>query len=654
VEAPTAKAIIDRAGALLASDPAGAELEARQALRQAPSNPNATLILGSALRRQGRSAEAIAVLEPLVSAFPRADLSRYELGMALADAGQAEAAIDALRTATGLNPGNPETWRALGALLFDQGDTRGADLAFAGHHRALVRDPALQPAVDALYGGRPADAEGILRRIVEASPDDLMARTLLGEALSRLGRHADAAYALRRVLALAPDNHLVRFRLARELYQEQNYREAAEHLEALLEAEPANPSYRNLLAGALAQGLDFGRAVELYEAVLASHPKHATTWVNYGHVLRVVGRTPEAVGAYRRAIALDARLAEPYLGLANLKNASLTAADVEAVRELGGRADLSPTERQRLDLALGQALEDAGDYAGAFAAYAASADARRAETRYDPDAFTRRVREIAQLMTSGFFAARTGFGAQAPDPIFVVGLPRSGSSLVEQILASHSGVEGVGELAELANVARRVGFFPEGVANLKAERAATLGEAYLDASRDWRRLGRPFFVDKMPNNFEFAGLIQLILPNAKIIDVRRHPMATCFSAFKQYFAQGQAFSNRLSDLGRFYRDYVRLMAHFDQALPGRVHRVIYEDLVADPEAEIRGLLGYCGLEFEAACLAFDQTQRPVRTPSSEQVRRPIFREGLEQWRNFEPWLGPLEEALGSALETWRA
>jgi hypothetical protein len=256
-------------------------------------------------------------------------------------------------------------------------------------------------------------------------------------------------------------------------------------------------------------------------------------------------------------------------------------------------------------------------------------------------------------MNGAYFAARRGFGAAAPDPIFVVGLPRSGSSLIEQILASHSAVEGVGELPELANVAAQLGLYPDSVTSLTNERAISMGENYVAASRAWRRLGRPFFVDKMPNNFEFVGLIHLILPNAKIIDVRRHPMANCFSAFKQYFAQGQAFSNSLVDLARYYRDYARLMSHFDQVLPGRVHRVIYDDLVEDQEGQIRKLLDYCGLEFEPACFAFHETQRAVRTPSSEQVRRPIFRESLDQWRHFEPWLDPLKEELGSVLESWR-
>jgi tetratricopeptide (TPR) repeat protein len=538
MDAATRKATIGKAASLLAANPLGAEREARRALETAPSDPNAMLILGSALRRQGRAADSIAVLDPLVRAFPRADLSHYELGMALADIGQLDAAIEALRAATSLNPENPDAWRALGSVLFDQADAHGADAAFAAHHRALVRAPLLKPAADALYGGRPAEAEALLRPIVDASSADLLALTLFAEALSQRGKHIDAAFTLKRVLAKAPKNELARFRLARELYREQNHQEAREHLEWLVDADPKNPSYRNLMAGVLALAGDYDRAIEFYESVLASHPKYPATWINYAHALRVVGRATDAMEAYRRALALDPSLGDAYLGLANLKNAALAEAELQTMRDLAARPDLTPIDRQRLDFALGQALEDNGDYAGAFAAYAAGAAARRTEAPYDADLLTRHVRRISELMNSAYFAARRGYGADASDAIFIVGLPRSGSSLIEQILASHSAVEGVGELPELANVAAKLGLYPDSMASLTKERATSLGADYIAASRAWRRHLRPYFVDKMPNNFEYVGLIQLILPNAKIIDARRHPMATCFSAFKQYFAQG--------------------------------------------------------------------------------------------------------------------
>ena len=316
---------------------------------------------------------------------------------------------------------------------------------------------------------------------------------------------------------------------------------------------------------------------------------------------------------------------------------------------------------QPIVFALGKALEDAGEWAGSFEHYQAGNALRRERLSYDADETTAHVARSKALFTPAFFAGRSGAGSPAPDPIFVIGLPRSGSTLVEQILSSHSKVEGTMELPDIASIARRLGgerregeepAYPGVLADLTPEQLKALGEEYLERTRIQRKTGRPLFIDKMPNNFAHIGLIHLILPNAKIVDVRRHPLACCFSGFKQHFARGQGFTYDLTDIGRYYADYAALMAHVDAVLPGRAHRVIYEQLVEDPETEIRRLLAYCGLEFEPACLSFHETARPVRTASSEQVRQPLYRDGLDQWRHYEPWLGPLKAALGRTLETW--
>jgi tetratricopeptide (TPR) repeat protein len=647
------KAGLGRAAALLPTDPPGAEREARAVLRLAAGDPNATLILSSALRRQGKAAEALGLLQPLARAFPRAALTQFELGMALADVGQSAPAIAALKAATQLDRENPDAWRALGALLFDTGDARGAEAAFAEHHRALVRDPRLKPAAEALHAGRFAEAEQLLRPIATANPNDLAAVGLLADALLRQERYADAATLFVQVLERAPDDEQTRFRLARALFRQQKAAEALPHLERLLAIEPHNAAYRNLMAGALALAGEFDRAMTLYEDLLRTYANQPQIWLNYGHALRAVGRSDEATAAFRRCIGFDPTLAEAYLGLANMKVASFTDAEVAAMRAIAERRDLPSSERQQLDFALGKALEDRGDYAASFASYAAAAALRRAETPYDAGAFTAQTRRSKAMFSADFFAERTGFGAEAADPIFIVGLPRSGSTLIEQILASHSAVEGTMELPDIGFIADSLGAYPSGVAGLTADGARALGEGYIASTRMQRKLGRPFFIDKMPNNFQYLGLIDLILPNARVIDARRHPLATCFSAFKQHFAQGQAFSYDLADLGRYYRDYVELMAHFDAARPGRVCRVIYEDLIENTEGQVRRLLDHLGLPFEPACLTFYETDRAVRTVSSEQVRRPIFRDGLDQWRNYEPWLGPLKDALGPALQGWR-
>jgi len=654
MDAAVRKAHLDRAASLLAADPVAAEREARSVAEALPGDPNAGLILGSALRRQGKAIDAVARLEALVAAFPNAHPAQYELGMALADLGEIERAVRALEAALRLAPENADAWRALGALMFEAGETRAAAKAYDHYHLAMVRDPKLRPAAVALYSGRPAEAEALLAPILTADAGNGAAQALMGETLTRLGRPEEAGAALERALELNPADDEIRLRLARSLSLQGRSAEALPHLERLLAAEPTNPGYRSLLATVVGQTGDFDRSVAIYEELLEAHARNATTWSHYGHALRIVGRGEDAAAAFRRATTLDPTLTDAYLGLANLKVTPFTGEEVAAMRELKDRPDLPADDRERLAFALGEALEDAGDFAGAFKSYAEGAASVRAQLGYDPEAFAALVQRSIAVFDETFFAKRAGIGSAAPEPIFIVGLPRSGSTLLEQILASHSAIEATFELNLIGLTAWQMGGYPESAAELSAEAARSLGETFLHETQPLRKLGKPFFIDKMPSNFQFASLIQLILPNAKIIDMRRHPMAACFSSFKQKFADGAAFSYGLTDLGLFYRGYLALMAHYDRVLPGKVHRVIYEDLVADTEREIRCVLDYLGLAFDPACLEFHETQRPIRTVSSAQVRRPMYREALEHWRNFEPWLGPLKEALGPALETWRA
>jgi tetratricopeptide (TPR) repeat protein len=379
--------------------------------------------------------------------------------------------------------------------------------------------------------------------------------------------------------------------------------------------------------------------------------------MSYGHALRTTGKVPESIAAYRRALSMEPRLGEAWWSLANLKTFRFSDADVRAIREQVSRDDLSDEDRLHFEFALGKALEDAASYEESFTHYAAGNALRRSQHGYDAEENSRFVRRSKQLLTREFFAERAGAGAQARDPIFIVGLPRAGSTLIEQILGSHPLVEGTMELPQLPKLARELagprqeeeGTFLKALAALTPEELRTLGERYLAETRVMRKTDAPFFIDKMPNNCMYVGLIHLILPNAVIIDVRRHPLGCCFSCFKQHFARGQWFSYGLEDLGRYYRDYVELLAHFDEALPGRVARVFYETLIDDTDAEVRRLLEHCGLPFEPACLRFYENERAVRTASSEQVRRPIFRDAVDHWRRYEPWLGPLERSLGDVL-----
>ncbi|MBV9695197.1 MAG: sulfotransferase, partial [Alphaproteobacteria bacterium] len=425
---------------------------------------------------------------------------------------------------------------------------------------------------------------------------------------------------------------------------------------ALLAGDPKNPGYRTLRAAILVRIGEYEQAVATYEELFKDFPHIPKAWMSYGHALKTLGRTEECIAAYRRSIALLPSLGEAYWSLANLKTFRFGEQDLEAMRAQLARGDLADEDRYHLDFALGKALEDASDYADSFLHYAAGNALRRKSLPYDADATTEFVRHSKALLDRNFFEERAGYGTERPDPIFIVGLPRAGSTLVEQILASHSKIEGTMELPDLLMLARRLGgrkkdatAYLEALPLLDAQAARALGEEYLKRTNVQRKLDKPFFIDKMPNNFHHIGMIQLILPHARIVDARRHPMGCCLSNFKQHFAHGQAFSYDLADIGRYYRDYVELLAHYDAVLPGRIHRVLHEDLVADPEREIRRLLSYCGLDFEESCLNFHQTERAVRTASSEQVRQPIFREGVEQWRNYAQWLAPLEEALGAVL-----
>jgi hypothetical protein len=429
----------------------------------------------------------------------------------------------------------------------------------------------------------------------------------------------------------------------------------------LMTSEPRNSGYRNLRAVVLANIGSYQESLEIYADVLAKHPDQARIWLSFGHALSTAGRTEEGVTAYRRAIALIPTLGEAYYSLANLKTFRFEASEVATMRAQLENPAIHAEDRAHFHFALGKAFEDSRSYAESFAHYASGNELRAARVGYEPAVTSDAVQRGKRLFTREFFATRRGHGTPEPDPIFIVGLPRAGSTLLEQILASHSQVEGTMELPDIMAMAAQLGgktersqdsAYPEVLAGLDTGECRALGAQYLQQTRIQRKTDRPFFIDKMPNNFLHIGLIRLALPNAKIIDARRHPMACCFSGFKQNFAQGQRYTYRLEDIGRFYRDYVELMAHFDTVLPGSIHRVLYESLVEDTEGEVRRLLEFLGLGFEAATLSFHSNERAVRTVSAQQVRRPIFREGIDHWRHYEQWLTPLRTTLGAVADAY--
>ena len=628
-----------------------------------PNHPVATLLLGVARRLLGDAAASVQILSALTDAQHRWAQAQFELALALADADRMQDGIVALRRAVELKPDLPNALRTLGDFLSATGDADGADQAYAAHIKVSTRDPRLLAPAAALYENRIPEAEAMLRAHLKEFPTDVPALRMLAEVAARLGQNRDAAILLERCLELAPSFDAARQNYAIILSRQNKPAEALQHIEHLLKIEPRNPSYRNLKAVVLARIGDYQESLDIYSKLLETHSGNAKIWMSYGHALSTAGREADSIAAYRQSIALSPQLGEAYWSLANLKTFQFNQVEIDAMRRQLAQSDLAETDRLHFDFALGKAMEDAREFHSSFQHYAAGNDIRRKQLAYHPGQTSALVQRSKRLYTPAFFAARVGFGTLAPDPIFVVGMPRAGSTLIEQILSSHSLVEGTMELPNLLKIAKSLSDkkaqsddsrYPDVLLPMEVAEFHRLGEQYLAETRIHRRSDKPLFIDKMPNNCLHVGLIHLLFPRAKIVDARRHPLACGFSVFKQHFARGQSFSYGLSDIGRYYRDYVELMAHVDDVLPGRVHRVIYERMVDDTEAEVRGLLAYCGLPFEATCLRFYENERAVKTASAQQVRKPIFRDGVDHWRNFEPWLDPLKSALGPVLRQYPA
>lgn len=583
------------------------------------------------------------------------------MGVAALEPETIGAALVRLRRIAAANPAQPQVWRQLADALDATGDRAGARAAYLQHVERAPSDPVLMRAAAALHANDIPVAERLLKSHLKQAPTDVVAIRMLAELAMRLDRNDDARNLLERCLALCPDFREARHHYALVLHRLNEPVAALAELDAMLRQTPADPGLRNLKAAVLCRTGEYASASAIYSALLEEHPAQAQLWLSLGHTLKTAGETPRAIAAYRRCVELDPDYGEAWWSLANLKTFRFEDPDLAVMRHALAKANLPDEHRLHLDFALGKALEDRADYAGSFAHYAAGNARRLKLIPYSADDTSARLHKARATYTAQFLHARAGAGCTATDPIFIVGLPRAGSTLIEQILASHSQVEGTMELPDIASLTRELrdrsgnrapGVYHDALAQCSLAQLRELGELYLERTRIHRKLGRPYFIDKMPNNFAHAGLIHLILPNAKIIDARRHPLACCFSAFKQHFARGQNFAYDLTDLGRYWRDYAQLMAHFDTVLPGRVHRVHYEAMVADTESEVRNLLAYCGLPYEDACLRFFENNRPVRTASSEQVRQPIYRDGVDQWRHFEPWLTPLKAALGPMLDAY--
>lgn len=528
---------------------------------------------------------------------------------------------------------------------------------------AALRNPALVDAALALSEDRLHDAEPLLRGRLRDAPTDVAAIRMMAELAARVGRLKDSEALLRRALELTPDFGVARANLATVLYKQNRFPEALDQLDAVLADGGDNPAQQNLKAATLGRLGGYDEAIALYKELTARFPDHAKLWMSYAHMLKTVGEQEGSIAAYRRAIEAEPTLGEVYWSLANLKTFRFSDDDIGAMEKTLATTRLGHEDEFHLNFALGKASDERNEHEKAFTHYAKGNALRSNDLEYDPGTIAAQVNRVIDRFTPEFLAARQGQGHAAPDPIFIIGMPRAGSTLIEQILSSHSMVEGTMELPDIPAMALREGKghdrgnpagWIDAVAQMSAEELGTLGEEFIERTRIQRKTEKPFFIDKLPNNWAYLGFIRLILPNAKIIDARRHPLDCCFSNFRQHFAKGQAFSYDLEHMGLYYSDYVRAMAHFDAVMPNHVYRVIHEDLLDDPDTQIRSLLEHLNLPFEDACLNFHENKRAVRTASSEQVRRPINRDGVDQWKPYEAHLGPLKAALGNLWKIYPA
>ncbi len=630
-------------------------------LAAAPGQRDVLLCVAVAQRYLGRAADALRTLDELERHHPRFSRLFEERGRCCVDLRQALPAIEAFERAIAINPSLPGSWQMLEGLYRMTGQSDRA--AAAGRQFAALQQlpPEVATAAGLFADGDLDAAERIVRAYLLQHGDHLEAMRLLAGIAIERRVFDDAEILLSAVLERAPNHRLARREYAGALSSLHRYSEARRVLDGLLADEPANRDLRLLYAFCCVGQGEHARGIELYRGLLEGTAEDAELHLSIAHAQKTLGRTSEAIDAYYRAAACRPAYGDAYWSLANLKTYRFGDAELARMRAAESAPSTGTTDRYHLDFALGKALEDQGHYAESFRYYERGNALKRAESTYSAEIIETNTRRQIECCTEQLFASRRGFGSPDRSPIFIVGLPRSGSTLLEQILASHSQVEGTQELPNIQQIVRNLrgrdpdvknARYPRILGQLNAEQSLALGEQYLAGTRAYRT-GKPFFIDKMPNNFRHLGLVHLILPNARIIDARREPMACCFSNLKQLFAQGQEFSYSIEDIARYYRTYLELMQHWNRVLPGRILRVQHEDVVDDLDGSVRRMLDFCELEFEPQCIEFHKTERSVRTASSEQVRQPIYREGLDQWRHFEPWLEPLKLALGDALVHYR-
>jgi len=639
--------------------PTVAESQARAILEVHPNEINALRALAESLRMQGHPQEALKILTPLIERAGDFNLAHLTLGRSLFDISRLDDAVRHLQIATNLDPKLGEAWQVLGECYTQLGDDAAARSAFNHHLASSNANPIIQRIISHIDNNEIGKAERLCRDFLLANPTDVTVIRLLADIAMQLKQYDDAAVLLERCIELAPDFELARFNFAQALSSKQQPEAALEQLNLLDKQADDNPRVLALKAAIVAQMGNYDEAIELYEIVMQAPYTSARTMMSFGHALKTTGDQARAIEHYRMAIDKEPTLGEAFWSLANLKTYKLSDQDIEALRQIVHGKHAERDDFIHACFSLGKAFADRNNTRLAFRYYQEGNRVKAKAMGFSTERLLSETHRIKTTCTPKLYQGTATKACQAPDPIFIVGLPRSGSTLLEQILSSHSLVDGTKELPDIIALARQIAGkpkkgeqsnYPEGIAKLSDEQAKALGEEYLKRT-SIQRGDAPFFIDKMPNNFMHIGLIKRILPNAKIIDARRDAMDACFSGYKQLFASGQRFTYSLDYISRYYIEYVKLMDHWDGVFPNQILRVQYENVVSDFEHQVKRILDYCGLDFEPECLEFYNTKRAVRTASSEQVRQPIYTQGMQQWLPYAPFLQPMAARFNRELNT---
>jgi tetratricopeptide (TPR) repeat protein len=629
---------------------------------QHSSHRDLVYLIAANQRCLNRIPKALATLDALESHHPQYSLLYQERGHCLSATGDLPGAVRAFAKAVEINPALVASWTMLATLYASVGDSRNA--AIARQQLAVLKDlPEEVVRAGSLYSdGDLVGAEKIVRGFLLRNGDHAEGMRLLARIQLRCRVLDEAEFLLEETLKHAPDYRAARLEYVQVLIRRQKYPQALAEAESLLELEPENATCLLFSATALAGLGRIEAAISVYRKLLVSSPQSPELHVVLGHSLKAAGLRQDAIASYRAAALARPDFGDAWWSLANLKTWRFSDEEIALMRAAESASVTQTPDRVALCFALGKALEDQEEYEPSWSYYIKGNALKRGASLYHPDVSETNTLRQMEVCSAAFFAERAGYGLPDEGPIFIVGLPRSGSTLIEQILASQSQVEATQELGDVPRIVLELqgnsssrpedSAYPGILADLQTEEFRRLGDRYLHDTVPYRT-GKPHFIDKMPNNFRHIGLIHLMLPNARIIDVRREPMACCFSNFKQLFAEGQEFTYSIEDIASYYRTYLELMRHWHAVLPGRVLHVSYEEVVDDLEGQVRRILDFCRLGFESSCLEFYKTKRNVRTPSSEQVRQAIFRESLDQWRKYERWLAPLKDALGDALIGYR-